>query len=165
MLVGFAGMLVIVRPGPGGLDPAALLVVLSSLFWCAAMLATRRLVGIDQTSVTLFWTACTGFVMLICAVPFFLAPLTLQQAGFCLAVGVVASTAQWLAVLAYRHARASVLAPLSYVQLIWSSVLGLVVFGAVPDRWTVAGAAIIAASGAYVVQLERVRVARLAKAA
>jgi drug/metabolite transporter (DMT)-like permease len=78
-----------------------------------------------------------------------------------LAVGVVASSAQWLAVLAYRHARATVLAPLTYAQLIWSSMLGLVVFGAVPDRWVVIGAIIIAASGAYVVHLERVRVAAL----
>ncbi len=163
--IGFMGMLVVVRPGLGGLHPAALLVVLSSLFWCMAMLVTRRLVGVDRSSVTLLWTACTGFVLLLCAVPFFLAPLTASQAGFSIAVGVVASTAQWLAVLAYRYARATVLAPLSYAQLIWSSVLGLVVFGAVPDRWTLVGAVIIAASGFYVVQLERVRVAALAKAA
>ena len=93
--------------------------------------------------------------------PFFLAPLTPRQAVSCVAVGVVASTAQWLAVLAYRHARATVLAPLSYAQLIWSSVLGFIVFRAVPDRWTLVGAVIIAASGVYVLHLERVRVAGL----
>ena len=164
VVIGFIGMLVVVRPGLGGFHPAALLVVISSLFWCVAMLMTRRLVGVDRSSVTLMWTACTGFVLLLCAVPFFLTPLTLGQVGLCLAVGVVASTAQWLAVLAYRYARATVLAPLSYAQLIWSSVLGLLVFGTVPDRWTLVGAVIIAASGFYCVQLERVRVAALARA-
>jgi drug/metabolite transporter (DMT)-like permease len=161
VVVGFLGMLVVVRPGVGGLHPAALYVVLSSLCWCMAMLVTRRLVNVDRSSVTLLWTACTGFVLLLCAVPFFLAPLSLRQAGLCLLVGVVASTGQWLAVLAYRHARATVLAPLTYSQLIWSSVLGYLVFGNIPDRWMLIGAVIIAASGIYVVHLERVRVAAL----
>ncbi len=161
VLTGFIGMLVVVRPGMSGFHPAALLVMVSSLFWCMAMLVTRRLVGLDRSSVTLLWTACTGFVLLLCAVPFFLAPLTAGQAGLCLAVGVVASTAQWLAVLAYRYARATVLAPLTYAQLIWSSMLGFAVFGVLPDRWTLVGGVIIAGSGAYVLHLERSRLAAL----
>ncbi len=161
VLVGFAGMLVVVRPGLGGLHPAALLVLLSSAFWCMAMLITRRLVGVDRSTVTLLWTAVTGFVLLLCILPFFLTPLTGRQLGFCLAVGVVASSGQWLAVLAYRYARATVLAPLTYSQLLWSSVLGYLVFHNEPDRWTLIGAAIIACSGLYVVHLERVRVAAL----
>ena len=161
VLIGFVGMLVVVRPGVGGLHPAAGLVVLSSLCWCMAMLITRRLVGIDRAGVTLLWTAVTGFVLLLCALPFFLAPLTAGQGGFCVLVGVVASLGQWCALLAYRSARATVLAPLAYAQLIWSSVFGYVVFHAVPDRWTLVGALVIALSGTYVVHLERVRVAAL----
>ena len=110
---------------------------------------------------TLIWTALTGFVLLLCLLPFFLAPLTLRLAGLCLLVGVIASSGQWLALLAYRHARATVLAPLSYAQLIWSSAFGYAVFRAVPDRWTLVGGVIIALSGTYVVHLERVRVAAL----
>jgi drug/metabolite transporter (DMT)-like permease len=161
VLIGFVGMLIVVRPGVHGLHPAALLVLLSSLFWSVAMLLTRQLVGVDRATVTLLWTAVTGLVLLMTLLPFFLAPVTWRLAGLSVAVGVVASTAQWLAVIAYRHARATVLAPLSYAQLLWSSVLGLIVFGAVPDRWVVVGAVIIAASGVYVLQLERVRVAGL----
>ncbi len=161
VLVGFLGMLVVVRPGVHGVHAAALLVLLSSLCWCIAMLVTRRLVGVDSSGTTLVWTAVTGLLMMLAALPAFLAPLSLRLAGLCIAVGVVASSAQWLAVLAYRHARATVLAPLSYAQLIWSSLLGLLMFGAVPDRWTLVGAVIIAASGLYIVHLERVRVAAL----
>ena len=101
----------------------------------------------------------SGLVMILLALPFFLAPLNWRAAGIAVLVGIVASSAQWLAVLAYRHARASALAPLSYAQLIWSSMLGMLVFGAIPDIWTVTGAIIIAASGLYVVHLERIRVA------
>lgn len=165
VLVGFLGALVVVRPGMSGFHPAAGLVVMSSAFWCMAMLITRRLVGIDRSAVTLLWTAVTGFVLLLCALPFFLAPLTLRQLGLCLTVGVVASSGQYLATNAYRFARATVLAPLTYAQLIWSSVLGYLVFRALPDQWTLVGALIIAASGMVVVHLERVRVAGLRQGA
>lgn len=161
VLVGFGGMLVVVRPGAHGLQPAALLVVLSSLCWSVAMLVTRKLAGIDRPGVTLLWTAATGFVLLLAVLPFFLAPMSWRLAGLSVALGVVASLGQWCAVLAYRYARATVLAPLGYAQLIWSSALGLLVFGSVPDRWVVAGAAIIALSGLSIVHLERVRIAAL----
>ena len=156
---GFLGVLVVVRPGLGGLHPAAGLVLLSSLCWCAAMLVTRRMAGNERTDVTLLWTAMSGFGLLLCALPFFLAPLSAAQLGFCVLVGVVASMGQWCALLAYRQARASVLAPLSYAQLLWATGLGFLVFGTVPDAWVFVGAAIIAVSGVAVVQLERRRVA------
>ena len=161
VLVGFLGTLIVVRPGVGGLHAAALLVLLSSFLWCIAMLVTRRLAGVDHSGVTIAWTAVTGFILLLAALPAFLAPLTWRSAALCVAVGLVASSAQWCAVLAYRHATASALAPLGYAQLIWSSLLGLLVFGAMPSQWTVAGAVIIACSGGYIVHLERVRVAAL----
>lgn len=155
VLAGFAGVLIIVRPGPGGLQPAALLVLACSLSWSVAMLVTRRLVGIDRSVVTVFWTATVGLVVLLAMLPFFLRPLTAVQLGFCLAVGVVASSGQLFAVLAYRHAPASVLAPLSYAQLIWSSFLGWLVFANVPDRWVLLGGVVIAASGLYILRLQR----------
>jgi drug/metabolite transporter (DMT)-like permease len=72
-------------------------------------------------------------------------------------IGLVSTAAQWLVVLAYRAAPASLLAPFSYVQLIFSGLLGFVMFGTVPDRWTFLGAGIIAASGLYTAHRERVR--------
>ena len=164
VVAGFAGMLLVVRPGPlgaagAGLQPAALLVLGCSLSWGAAMLVTRRLVRFDRSAVTLFWTAATGLVVLLFLLPFFAQALTAGQLWLCLVVGVVASLGQALAVLAYRHAPASVLAPLSYAQLIWSSVLGWQVFGHVPDRWVLVGGVVIAASGIAVVRLERARAA------
>ena len=157
--IGFVGMLVVVRPGLGGLHPAAFLVLLSALCWSVAMLVTRQLAGIERTSVTLLWTAGTGFVLLLMALPFFLTPMTWPLVWLSVVLGVIASSGQWLAVLAYRQARATVLAPLGYAQLIWSSALGYAVFGNVPDRWVLVGAVIIALSGFYVVQLERGRIA------
>jgi len=133
-------------------------VLTCSLLWSVAMLVTRRLAGVDRPGITLFWTAATGFVLFMAALPFNLAPIGGTLAGLCVVLGVVATAGQWLAILAYRHARASALAPLSYAQLIWASGLGWLVFGTLPDRWVLLGACVIAGSGLYVVQMERRRV-------
>ena len=72
-------------------------------------------------------------------------------------VGVASTAGQWIVVLAYRYADASVLAPFSYAQLVWVSILGFLVFGEVPDVWTVTGAACIVGSGLYTAHRERLR--------
>lgn len=155
--VGFAGMLIVVRPGVGGLHPAAGLVLLSALSWCSAMIITRMMAGVERPVVTLFWTAVTGWTVLTLALPFSLARISPAHLALTLVVGVVASSGQFLAILAYRHAKPTTLAPITYAQLIWSAVLGYFTFGTVPDGWTVLGAVIIAASGFYVVGGERRR--------
>jgi drug/metabolite transporter (DMT)-like permease len=78
-----------------------------------------------------------------------------------LLVGVASTTGQWIVVLAFRYADASVLAPFSYIQLLWASAFGFLVFGEVPDVWTVGGASLIVASGLYTAHRERVRQSQL----
>ena len=95
--------------------------------------------------------------MLSALLPFDFAVPTAAQVGLGLLLGLVSSAGQWLIVLAYRHAGASVLAPFSYFQLLSAALLGFFAFGAVPDRWTLVGAGVIAASGLYTAHRERVR--------
>ena len=78
-----------------------------------------------------------------------------RQLALAVGLGVLASSGQWMVVLAHRHAPASVLAPFSYAQLIWATFYGWLVFNALPDRWTLAGGAIIVASGLYTAHRER----------
>ncbi len=157
VLAGFLGVLIVVRPGVGGFHPAALLVVLSSASWAVSMILTRRSAGTERPTATLLWTALTGLVVLTLMMPLVGAPVAPGQLGVAILLGVAASCGQFLAILAYRHAAASVLAPLSYGQLIWSSCLGFLAFGAVPDAWTLVGASIIVASGLTIIQSERRR--------
>jgi drug/metabolite transporter (DMT)-like permease len=156
-LVGFTGVLIVVRPGTGAFNPAAFLVFGSALCWTFAMLITRRMASTERATTTVFWTAASGWLVLTLLLPFRFTTPTWSALGLTLWVGVVSSGGQWLTILAYRHAAASVLAPLSYVQLIWSTALGFLVFHAVPDRWVLIGAVMIAASGVYTVQRERMR--------
>ncbi|WP_270939255.1 DMT family transporter [Falsiroseomonas oryzae] len=155
--VGLLGMLIILRPGSEVFTPAALLPVLSSAAWAAAVIATRRMPAGESPATTLFWTAAVGFVVLTLLLPFGARVPTATELGLGLLIGLVSSVAQWLVVLAYRAAPASVLAPFSYTQLLTSGLLGAIVFGALPDGWTLLGAAVIAASGLYTAHRERVR--------
>lgn len=157
VLCGFVGVLIVVRPGTGSFHPAAFLVLMSALSWAVSMIATRRMGPNERSTATVMWTAVSGFLILTLLLPFAHGPLTAAQFALALVLGVVASSGQWLAVIAYRHAAASVLAPLSYGQLLWSSTLGFLVFRAVPDHWTLIGAVFIIGSGLYTVQRERLR--------
>jgi drug/metabolite transporter (DMT)-like permease len=157
VLAGFIGVLVVVRPGTSAFPPAAFLVLGSSLCWSAAVLITRRMAATERSAVTVFWTAASGLVALSLLLPIGFVVPTPSSLALTLMVGFISSGGQWLTILAYRHAAASVLAPLSYVQLIWSTGLGFLLFHATPDGWTLLGAAIIAGSGVYTVQRERLR--------
>jgi drug/metabolite transporter (DMT)-like permease len=158
VVVGLVGMLVIVRPGSDAFQPAAGLAALSSLCWALAIVLTRKMAGVDRTATTLLWSAGTGLVVLTVLLPFDMHMPTGRELALCILVGFLSSAGQGLVVLAYRHAAASLLAPFSYGQLIWSAVAGYAIFAAVPDRWTLVGAAIIIASGLYTAQRERARI-------
>jgi drug/metabolite transporter (DMT)-like permease len=72
-------------------------------------------------------------------------------------IGCAATTGHWLIVLAFRYAGAAILAPFTYMQLVWSTGLGILVFGAIPDEWTIVGATVVVLSGLYTAHREQVR--------
>ncbi len=157
VVIGFIASLIIIRPGPAMAQPAALLPLLSAASFAGYAICTRVLSRSDSWATTLIWSALAGLVVLSLLAPFdWKAP---DLAGwFTLAfLGIVGSVAHLLMILAYARAAASTLAPMSYIQLIWSVALGLVLFGNFPDHWTLIGGAIIAGSGLYVIHRERLR--------
>jgi drug/metabolite transporter (DMT)-like permease len=154
---GMLGMLVVVRPGMGGFQPAALFGVASSFCWALALIITRKISSSDTPQTTVLWSAGIGTAVLTLMLPFVAVWPTLEQLGWSLILGVLASGGQWLVILAHRIAPASLLAPFFYSQLLWVSGLGFLVFGNLPDGWTITGAAIIVGSGLYTAHRERVR--------
>ncbi len=100
-------------------------------------------------------------LILSALVPFVWVTPTWHDIAFGIFIGVASTAGQWIVVLAFRYADASVLAPFSYTQLLWVSVLGFLIFGEVPDVYTVTGAAFIVASGLYTAHRERVRRSQL----
>jgi drug/metabolite transporter (DMT)-like permease len=157
VIAGFLGVLIVVRPGAATFDPAAVLIVTGSACWGLGVVVTRRIGPGDGAAAMLIWTAVAGLIAsTVFVIPAWRTP-DAWGAIELLAMGAFNLFAQYLLIRALHYAPASTLAPLSYTQLVWSTLLGLAVFGAIPDRWTVLGAVIIVASGLYVWHRERVR--------
>jgi drug/metabolite transporter (DMT)-like permease len=156
-LVGLLGVLIVIRPGSGALQLASLYPLGSAACWGATVVITRKMGTADRGETTLLWSAGVGFVLLTFLVPVGFVIPSLAQIGIGLVLGLGASTGQYLMILSYRRAPASLLAPFSYVQLLSSAALGYVVFGSVLDPTAFIGIAIIIASGLYIVHRERVR--------
>jgi drug/metabolite transporter (DMT)-like permease len=157
VLIGFVGALFIIRPGLGMAEPAALLPLASATCFALYAICTRILNRWDGWATTLVWSASAGLVLLSALAPFnWRMPDARGWAEFAF-LGFISSVGHMLLILAYARANASILAPLSYIQLIWSTVMGLVLFGNFPDAWTLAGGTVIAASGLYVIDRSRQR--------
>ena len=154
--IGFMGVLVVTRPFSGDLHPAAFLTVGSTVLYAFYALVTRTLAAHDRTATTVFYSGLGGVLIMTPILPFvWTAPPNLFYWGIMVGIGVFAAGGHWLLVLAHARAPAPVLSPFIYTQLLWMGLLGYLVFGDVPDRWTLVGAAIVVASGLYLIWWER----------
>jgi drug/metabolite transporter (DMT)-like permease len=153
---GFIGVMIVVRPGTGAFQLAALLPMIAASSWAVGAVVTRKIVG-DHAFTTLAYSALVGTLVLSALMPFNWVTPDATEIGLGLSMGVLFAIGHWFIVLAYRHGNASMIAPFSYVQLIWAGSLGYMVFGSVPDAWTITGAGVIALSGLYTAYRERVR--------
>lgn len=154
--VGFTGVLLVTRPGYGGIHPAALLCVLSVFSYGFYMITTRLLARCDSSETTLFYSNTVGVAVMSLAVPFFWStPHDPVVIGLMVLTGLLGSFGHYLLILAHRLAPPSVLAPFLYTQLIWVLALGYLIFGDLPNHWTMAGAAVVVASGLYLLHRER----------
>jgi drug/metabolite transporter (DMT)-like permease len=155
--VGLIGVLIILRPGSGAFHPAALFSIVSALAWACTLIMTRMMSGTERAVTTMAYSSIAGLGILSVLVPFVWVQPSWRDIFFGIVIGVASTAGQWIVVLAFRYANASVLAPFSYVQLLWVSFLGFMIFGEVPDVWTITGAAFIVASGLYTAHRERLR--------
>ncbi len=159
--VGLIGVLIILRPGSSAFHPAAFFPIVSALAWACTLIMTRMMSGQERAITTMTYSSIVGVCIVSALVPFVWVTPSWHDILFGIFIGVASTAGQWIVVLAFRYADASVLAPFQYTQLLWVSILGFMVFGELPDAWTVTGAAIIVASGLYTAHRERVRRSQL----
>jgi drug/metabolite transporter (DMT)-like permease len=156
ILVGFGGILVAIRPGFADVHPAFLLSFASMLCYAVFSIVTRYLAAFDRAEVTLFYSLLAGTLVVA---PFALADWVWPADSFTwvllLSMGLYGGLGHYLFILAHRYAAASIIAPFLYISLLTHSTAGFLVFGHVPDAWTLSGAAIVIASGLYLLQRER----------
>jgi len=159
-IAGFIGILILVRPGSAVFHPATGLLLVGAVANALYQLLTRKVPN-DTRYTTLFYTALVGTVGLSLALPFTTPPenVTLRDAGFIVLLGLLAGVGHWLMIGAYLTAPASLLAPFTYLQMIWATVYGYVIFGQLPDGISTLGMAVIVASGVALIIHERRAVA------
>lgn len=156
ILVGFAGILIVVRPGFEQVHWAFGVSFLSMLAYAFFMLVTRKLAAFDPPLVTLFYALLAGSIL---GAPIAFAHWVWPDGAFqwllLLGLGAFGGLGHYLLILAYRLAPASSVSPFLYFQLMSMVALGYLVFGDLPDRWTLAGSLVIVGSGLYLVHRER----------
>ncbi len=154
--VGFVGVLVVTRPGPASFQPAALLSLSAALFYALYSLTTRMLARTDSNETTLFYSNIVGAAALLPVVPFvWTTPTDPLVIALMVSTGAIGSFGHYLLIAAHRLAPAAVLSPFIYTEIVLVIALGYLVFGDLPNRFTLAGAAIVVASGLYIVHRER----------
>ena len=160
-IAGFSGVLLLVRPGGAVFHPAALLLLGAAVTNGLYQLYTRMLAAEDPSTL-LFYSALVGTVALTLPLPWLvdLSTLAPRDLGLLVLLGLLAGLGHWFMINAYQRAPASLLTPFTYLQMLWATAYGYLVFGQLPDGISFVGMAVIVASGVGLALHERRRHAR-----
>jgi drug/metabolite transporter (DMT)-like permease len=157
IIVGFLGVIVVTRPSLSGIHPAMLLSFGATTCNCFYSILTRVLAASDSSRTTTFFSAVSGAVILTPALPlFWVTPPDWKVWVFLVLIGGFGALGHWFLILAHHRAPAALLAPFGYTQIVWMIGFGYIVFGDLPDGWTLTGAGIVIASGLYLLYRSRV---------
>lgn len=153
--LGFAGTIIIIRPGLSAFHPAIFLSLVSATAFAIRQIISRRLSGTDPMLTTVAYTALTAALILSLPLPFIWRnPTDVWQVLMMAAIAIVASCGELSIIRALDLGEATALSPLQYTLMIWSTIWGLLVFAQLPDVWTFAGTAVIVVSGVYSIYYE-----------
>ena len=151
---GFLGVMIMTRPGAEAFRPEALYILAAALCYALTMLVTRRLARSDTTPAIMLSGICVSLVVSGLALPFGRrTPLGLDLWLFVL-LGLVGSVGMYFMTQAYRYAPAAVVAPFDYTALIWATAIGWLVWHELPGANVWLGAAVVIASGLYIIHRE-----------
>jgi drug/metabolite transporter (DMT)-like permease len=156
IIVGFAGVLLMTRPGVGGIHPVAAFSVVSVICYALYNISTRFLAPYDSTATTVFYSALVGMIAASVPLPaVWVTPTDPLVIAGMVAVGFFGWVGHLFLIVAHRYAPAPILGPFIYTQIVWMVAGGFLVFGDVPHPFTLAGAAVVIGSGLYLLYRER----------
>ena len=153
--VGFIGVLIILQPGVTVFSPAAILPLVSALMFALYGLLTRFAARKDSSATSFFWTGVTGAVVMTVIGIWFWEPMTGTDWAWMALLCVTGAFGHYLLIRCYELAEASSLQPFAYLQLVFASALGLVVFNETLEMNVVIGASIVVAAGLFTLWRER----------
>jgi drug/metabolite transporter (DMT)-like permease len=155
ILAGFVGVIIITRPGSGVFALGHIYALCAMLSNCFYVIMTRRMSATETSESLILYAALAPVVLLAPTLPLTVSlPQDPWHWFILLSLGVYGALGHWFLIRAYRIATASALAPYPYLQMVWMIGFGWLIFDQLPDWWTISGAAIIVASGLYIVHRE-----------
>lgn len=154
VVVGLCGVLVVLRPGQAELGLGHLAGLTAAVFASLASVIVRKIGQDERSVVLLIYPMIANFVVMGLALPFVYEPMPVAHLGMLAVMSAFGFVAMLLMIAAYRTAEAVVVAPMQYSQILWAAVYGTLFFDEQPDSYTLIGAAIIIASGIYIVLRE-----------
>ena len=155
--VGCVGVLIILQPGMGVFDPAALVPLTSAIMFALYALLTRHAARRDDSTTSFFWTGIGGAVFMTCVGVWYWEPMSGPNWGWMAALCVTGVTGHWLLIRCYEVAEASAVQPFAYFQLVFAAAIGLTIFGEALHLNVVIGAGIIVAAGLFTFWRERLQ--------
>ncbi|MGB8813435.1 MAG: DMT family transporter [Paracoccaceae bacterium] len=154
IVVGLIGVMIVLRPGSVPLNLGHAAALAAAVFSSLASVIVRKIGQDERSVVLLLYPMMANFVVLGCVLPFVYIPMPIEHIGLLGVIAVFGFVAMLLIIAAYRTAEAVIVAPMQYSQMIWAAIFGLVIFDEKPDFYTLVGAAVIIASGIYIVLRE-----------
>lgn len=151
VVVGFVGVMIVVRPGTAAFQPASFYVVATALLYALIMLSARRIDRAEGVWTLMFYVVLFPALFSAIAVTLVWRPVDTAHLPLFVAMAVLGTLGLTLISQAFRMAPAAVVAPFDYTALIWATLLGWLVWRELPDHWTYVGAAVIILSGIYIV--------------
>lgn len=155
VLLGFVGMLIMLRPSPQGLNWAMLLPASAAVFGALRDITTRQMRSSEHPIAVLFFSNCVVAALGFTTAAWGWRGFDSAQLVLLLVSAALIGGAHFLHIQAFRLEEASVLAPFRYTGIVWAIIFGFIFWGDLPDRWVVAGAIIVIASGLYIYHRER----------
>ena len=148
LAMGLAGVLIVIRPAFAQAGGAIIFPLLMALSYAIYQVLTRVVRRADDATVSVFYASLVGAGLTTLALPFVWQPMPATHWLWFALMGCCGLVGHWLLAVSAHRAPASLLAPLSYTQLVYAALFDLFVFGAIPDQWTLAGSALILVAGA-----------------
>lgn len=155
IIIAFAGAVLVMRPGGDSLELSILIVLAAACTHAMYQVFTRKLGTRDAPMTSLFYTGITGALVMTLVVPFVWQPVATFDWLLFVFAGIAGGIGHLCLIRAFRQAPASVVAPFSYSSLLWATAFGYLLFGDLPDAWTLSGAALIIGSGLYIFHREQ----------
>ena len=156
-IVGFVGVLIIIRPSPDRINEYAILALISSLFVAGIIVVLRRLAQTDTPSTIMAYQSLFVTVIMTGPALYFWIMPTWLELTLTLMIGGLMSAMQWMRIQGMKAAEAASVAPFEYVRLIFATLIGIIIFSEIPTVWTVIGSVIIIGSTLYTLKRNAAR--------